>query len=267
MTKHKSTPSNMSILDSVGLSDLGQVRKTNEDAVFCKADEGLFVLADGMGGHASGQYASNRAIEAIDDYLIRWRKTSNFTWPLDPNPHLTTDENHLTTALRIANIRVYNEAQKDEKHLGMGTTAVLLMVTDDSVVIGHVGDSRCYTFNEEKLVQITEDHSLVNQLMRAFNLSEQEALAKAGKNVLIQSIGTEEEILPEVKTLRPKHPTTFLLCSDGLTDMLSDKEIQTILTDHRNNLSKAGKRLMEAANKQGGNDNISVILVRIGSQK
>lgn len=267
MTELEPTPNNTSILDSVGLSDPGLVRKINEDAIFCNADEGLFVLADGMGGHASGQYASNRAIEAIHDYLVRWRKKPDFSWPLDPNPRLTTDENHLTIALRIANIRVYNEAQKEEKHLGMGTTAVMLMITDDGVLIGHVGDSRCYTFTEDKLLQITEDHSLVNQLMRAFDLSEKEALAKAGKNVLVQSIGTEEEIVPEVKTLRPKHPTTFLLCSDGLTDMLSDGEIETILAHHRTNLSTAGTRLLEAANKEGGNDNISVILVQIAPQK
>ena len=267
MTEHESTVKSIRVLDSVGLSDPGRVRKLNEDAILCNSDEGLFVLADGMGGHASGQDASNRAIEAIHDYLLRWRKKSNFSWPLDPNPRLTTDENHLTMALRIANIRVYNEAQKEEKHLGMGTTAVMLMVTDDSVLIGHVGDSRCYTFTEGKLLQITEDHSLVNQLMRAFNLSEKEALAKAGKNVLVQSIGTEEEILPEIKTLKPKQPTTILLCSDGLTDMLSDAEIEDILAPQRESLSNAGERLIAAANKEGGTDNISVILVQIGLQK
>lgn len=266
MTEHEPSSKSMVILDSVGLSDPGQVRKINEDAIFCNADEGLFVLADGMGGHASGQYASTRAIQAINDYLLRWRRELNFSWPLDPNQRLTTDENHFTTALRIANIRVYNEAQKEEKHFGMGTTAVMLMITDNAVLVGHVGDSRCYTFTEDKLLQITEDHSLVNQLMRAFDLTEKEALAKAGKNVLVQSIGTEEEIVPEVQTLQPKYPTTFLLCSDGLTDMLSDGEIEAILV-HHHNLSHAAKQLLEAANKEGGHDNISVILVQIGSRK
>ena len=189
----------------------------------------LFILADGMGGHACGQHASARAIEAMVDYMNRWRHEDGFAWPFDPVPKRSMMENHVATALRVANVRVYNEAQRIEELGGMGTTAVIVQTDGNSVVIGHVGDSRCYAMQDDQLRQITEDHSLVNQLIRAFDLSEEEATAKAGKNVLVQSIGTDDDIVPQVCTLETNTITTLLLCSDGLTDMVPDESIKTIL--------------------------------------
>lgn len=253
--------SSMTVI-SVGASDPGKVRTTNEDAILCDDNAGLFILADGMGGHACGQHASARAIEAIVDYMNRWRAQDGFAWPFDPVPKRSTMENHVATALRVANVRVYNEAQRIEDLGGMGTTAVLIQADGNTVVVGHVGDSRCYALQDDQLRQITEDHSLVNQLIRAFDLSEEEATAKAGKNVLVQSIGIDDDIVPQVCSLETKTITTLLLCSDGLTDMVSDEAIETILKANTSDLSKASEALITQANQAGGNDNISVILVQ-----
>ena len=250
-------------LTSVGLSDPGKVRSANEDSILCDEAGGLFVLADGMGGHLSGQHASQRAIEAIADYIKRWRQEEDFSWPFDPAPRRSVLENHVATALRVANVRVYNEAQKDDELTGMGTTAAMILADDDGIVVGHVGDSRCYEFNRNRLRQVTEDHSLVNQLIRAFDLTEDEAIAKAGKNVLVQSIGLDDDIVPQVFTLERVAGATLLLCSDGLTDMLSDETIESVLRSNSNDLSKTAKLLIQMANQAGGNDNISVILVQI----
>ncbi len=247
---------------SIGASDPGKVRSVNEDSILCDEATGLFILADGMGGHACGKHASLRAIEAIADYMKRWRNEDGFTWPFDPVPKRSVNENHVATALRVANVRVYNEAQRTDALGGMGTTAALILVDGETVVVGHVGDSRCYALSEDQFRQITEDHSLVNQLIRAFDLSEEEATAKAGKNVLVQSIGMDDDIVPQVCSLETKSVTTLLLCSDGLTDMLSDESIEAILKANLSDLSKASKLLIKQANQAGGNDNISVILVQ-----
>ena len=143
----------------------------------------------------------------------------------------------------------------------MGTTAAMILADDDGIVVGHVGDSRCYEFNRNRLRQVTE-HSLVNQLIRAFDLTEDEAIAKA-KNVLVQSIGLDDDIVPQVFTLERVAGATLLLCSDGLTDMLSDETIESVLRSNSNDLSKTAKLLIQMANQAGGNDNISVILVQI----
>lgn len=249
--------------EAICLSDPGKMRTSNEDSVFCDEATGLFILADGMGGHASGKQASKLAVESIHDYLSRWRNETAFIWPFDPDAKRTKEENHLATALKVANVRVYNAAQKSAELNGMGTTAMVLMMKDASLVIGHVGDSRCYTIVDGEICQVTKDHSLVNQLMRAFNLSETEAVAKANKNVLVQSIGMDEDIMPQVLTIEPKKPTTVLLCSDGLTDMMEDESIAQIIKSNPIDIKQAAQTLLNEANLAGGLDNISIILIRI----
>ena len=249
---------------AVSLTHAGRVRDENEDAVYCDPDAGLFILADGMGGHSSGKVASNRAINVIQDYLLNQRYENNFEWPFDPSSKLTELSNHVSIALRVSNVRVYNEAQKNDDLLGMGTTGLIAMVTDEEVVIGHVGDSRCYIHQPDLFQRITNDHSLINQLMRVFGLSEDEASQKAGKNVLVQSIGIEDDITPDVQQMTFSSDMTLLLCSDGLTDMLSEPEIRAILDRPDAQLEGKAKALVDAANNAGGADNISVILVARG---
>ncbi|MGB0645891.1 MAG: protein phosphatase 2C domain-containing protein, partial [Bradymonadia bacterium] len=125
---------------AVSVTHAGRVRDENEDAVFCDPDTGLFILADGMGGHSSGKVASTKAIEVIKDYLLIQSKTEDFEWPFDPSSKLSEIGNHLSIALRISNVRVYNEAQKDDDLLGMGTTGIIAIVDNDNIAIAHVGD-------------------------------------------------------------------------------------------------------------------------------
>ena len=254
------------VLDACGLSDRGKVREENEDAIVCDLETGLFILADGMGGHASGQIASKKAISVMANYLLKERHVKKFQWPLDPSTKLTELGNHASVALRIANIRVYNEAQKNEDLLGMGTTGLIFIAQNEQVIVAHVGDSRCYLHDGQTLVRVTNDHSLVNQLMRVFNLSEAEAAEKAGKNVLVQSIGIDDDIVPEVCQVKLQRQSTVLLCSDGLTDMLSEADIQTILEKPDINLKAKTQLLIDSANRAGGRDNISVILITARAQ-
>ena len=145
----------------------------------------------------------------------------------------------------------------------MGTTGIIVIAEGDSVVVGHVGDSRCYRYDGQTLSQVTEDHSLVNQLMRAFDLTETEAIEKAGKNVLVQSIGIDDDLVPQVEEIRYEDTVELLLCSDGLTDMLNHDEIKAILDHHRSDLKGGVETLIKEANQKGGSDNISVILIRL----
>ena len=249
--------------EAFGLTDTGLVREENEDTIYCNPEEGLFVLADGMGGHSSGRNASEKAVAVVKDYLIKQRRAVAFQWPFDPSSKLSDLANHASVALRIANVRVYNEAQKNEELLGMGTTGLLFVAEGDQGVVAHVGDSRCYVHDGQTLSRATTDHSLINQLMRVFNLSESEAAEKAGKNVLVQSIGIDDDIVPDVTTIDLTRNLTLLLCSDGLTDMLSDLEIQTILEKPTLSIKAKAKLLIESSNEAGGRDNISVILINV----
>jgi protein phosphatase len=138
------------------------VRSENEDTIYCSAKEGLFVLADGMGGHSSGRHASEKAVTAIRQYLTEQRHAPDSQWPFDPSPKLSDLGNHEQFALRIANVRVYNEAQKNEDLLGMGTTGLLFVADERQGVIAHVGDSRCYVHDGKALERVTNDHSLIN---------------------------------------------------------------------------------------------------------
>ena len=157
----------------------GRVRDENEDAVFCDPESGLFILADGMGGHSSGKVASTKTIEVIKEYLLHQRHMEDFEWPFDPSPKLGEIANHLSVALRVSNVRVYNEAQKNDDLVGMGTTGLIAMMDQEEIAIAHVGDSRCYLHRPNLFQRLTNDHSLVNQLMRVFGLSEEEACQKA----------------------------------------------------------------------------------------
>lgn len=263
MVKHSATLP--VAFEAYGLSHPGLVRSENEDTIYCNAEEGLFVLADGMGGHSSGRHASEKAVSAIRQYLTEQRHTAQFQWPFDPSTKLSDLGNHANIALRIANVRVYNAAQKNEDMLGMGTTGLLFVAENGQGIVAHVGDSRCYLHDGNALTRLTNDHSLVNQLMRVFNLSEDEAAEKAGKNVLVQSIGIDDDIVPDVTPIKLAIGQTLLLCSDGLTDMLSDPEIQTILEKPKLDLKSKAESLIEASNNAGGRDNTSVILIAVNA--
>lgn len=244
-----------------GLSDRGRIRAENEDTILVDLENQLFVLADGMGGHSAGKVASQLATEVIRDYLVRWRNQNDFVWPFDPVDSWSQSFNHLSTALRIANVRVFNAAQLNDEHFDMGTTAIVALFEAGRCFVGHVGDSRGYLYRDGVLKRLTQDHSLVNQLIKAFDISEAEASARAGKNVLVQSLGLDDDVVPEVLEIEPRSGDLLLLCSDGLSDLCQETSILATLGHHAADLRETSQALVDLANAAGGRDNVSVILV------
>jgi protein phosphatase len=248
---------------SAGATDVGRARDVNEDAFRMVPEQHVWVLADGMGGHASGQVASAIAVDAITDFMVRWRRQSDFEWPFEIMESRGFDENSLVNAVRVANVRIYNRSQVDPECEGMGTTVVALTYTPEiGLIVAHVGDSRCYRLRQGDFVQITEDHSLVNHLIRNFHLSEAEAKARAGSNVIVRAVGLEDDVEPDLNVDQPMPGDIYLVCSDGLSDLVEDWIVQQILLGHSDDLNEAATALVRAANSAGGTDNITVLLLR-----
>lgn len=237
------------------LTDCGKVRKTNEDAggVFYNAsNQILAVVADGMGGHQAGEIASELAINTVKE---KWEQTTEFTKIVDA-------ENWIEEIIYTTNETVYEQSLKDERLKGMGTTIVVSLCTADYVVVGHIGDSRCYLWNEEtKLTQITSDHSLVNELIRTGQISELDAEEHPRKNVLIKAVGTERDISPDIRTVEWKENDRLLLCSDGLTSKIADSELEKSIAT-MTELEYTAKNLVQVANERGGEDNITLAIIR-----
>lgn len=250
------------IFRAAGATDTGRVREANEDAFSLVPAERLWVLADGMGGHSSGQVASQMAVEKVIDFMTRWRHEPDFEWPFEIIESRSYDENSLLNAVRVANIRIYNRAQVDPECDGMGTTLVVMSYSEQvGLIIAHVGDSRCYRLRGNDFRQLTEDHSLVNHLKRFFHLSDAEARAKAGSNVIVRAVGLEDDVDAELTTDHPQPGDIYMSCSDGLTDLVDDWIVQQILLGNEDP-QEAADALVRAANRAGGTDNITVVVIK-----
>ncbi|SDL75507.1 Stp1/IreP family PP2C-type Ser/Thr phosphatase [Sediminibacillus halophilus] len=234
-------------------TDQGKVRAHNEDAggYFKNADDQvLAVIADGMGGHKAGDVASQMATSLLSDI---WRETAELTSP-------ETAESWLTDTLMRVNQSILDYSRSHEECEGMGTTIVSVICSKDFITIAHVGDSRCYLINEQGFKQITEDHSLVNELVRSGQISKDDAEHHPRKNVLLKALGTEENIQADIQSIGWDKGDKLLLCSDGLTNKLSDEEIEEVLSSSVT-LQDSARQLIDMANERGGEDNISVVLV------
>ena len=249
---------------SAARSDVGKIRDTNEDAFILDDQVQFWVVADGMGGHASGQVASRLAVEYIADFMTRWRHEPQMFWPFEAEPIHSATEAATKVAIQVANLRIYNRSQVDAECEGMGTTVVLLHHSaDHGLVVAHVGDSRCYRLRDNCLERLTEDHSLAGELTRSKLLTEQEAKLHAGSNIILRALGIEDDVQVDVNLMQPMEDDLYLICSDGLTDLLSDYHIESILQQHRAKLEDATEVLVAEANRLGGNDNITAALVRV----
>lgn len=237
----------------VFLSDQGQVRPYNEDAggVILREDgQTLYVIADGMGGHNAGDVASKMVI----DYFMReWPKQSSLT-------RINEAEQYLIQAIQSVNKEIYDKATENKAFRGMGTTVVLVVVVEETAVIAHVGDSRCYKLSQHQLRQLTSDHSLVNALVHAGEITPDEAAVHPKKNVLTRAVGTDMLVDVEVTMVTCDNNDRLLLCTDGLTNKLTDERIQSILNQHAD-LHVAAEQLINEANERGGEDNISLVLL------
>ena len=241
------TTADANTLDIGHLTHRGRVRDTNEDSVFIDRDLGLFVIADGMGGHNAGEMASHIAVQAVGRTIRRGLVAGMQPEDLMRNSIVTANEMVLALS---------------EEHPGwaeMGTTIVVALLSGYSLVIGHVGDSRAYAVDPDSMRQLTEDHSFVAESIREGLLTVSEARTHKSRHGLTLALGIEDQIEPELTSLHWEKDTCLLLCSDGLNEMLDDREIFAIIKSSANP-QQACNNLVERANEKGGTDNISVIL-------
>lgn len=248
-----------------GESHVGMKRNHNEDNFAVAEGSHLYMVADGMGGHASGEVASQMAIETLVDFYSSTQTDPEATWPYKMDKSLGYEENRLITGIKLANLRIFEAAQREARYRGMGTTLVSICCLDNGVLIGHVGDSRVYRFRAGKLEQLTEDHSLLNDYIKMRKLSEEEIANFPHKNVIVRALGMKDSVKVDTMVDSPRPGDLYLLCSDGLSGPLSDAEIQQIVSSTLD-LKEACTKLIERANQNGGPDNITVILAKwIGS--
>jgi protein phosphatase len=251
-------------LKVAGLTDVGREREHNEDSYGLLPQFNLFLVADGMGGHRAGDVASRMAVEAVGDFFEATEK-EDITWPFQFDPNQPFAVNRLVTAIQVANSRIFQESARNDEHQGMGTTMVAIHSVSGHQTghIAHVGDSRCYRMRDGRLELLTVDHSLVNDYLRAAPDLTEEQLAELPRNVITRALGMQDQVAVDVQTVELAVGDILLLCSDGLSGMVTDAEIQGILAAQRQDLALAAAALVERANEQGGEDNSTVVLVEV----
>jgi len=251
-------------IDAGAASDQGQVRENNEDSYSLAPELGVYVLSDGMGGLASGEVASRLVTETVVAHFRDAAENPSVAFEGRKMEAVSGASNRLASAIGLANRAVRAAAQKNEEQHGMGATVVALCFEGERVSVGHVGDSRAYRFrrSDEKLEQLTEDHSFVAELIRRGNISEEQANESNLHGVLIRAVGTDPEVQVDIREEIVAPGDIFLLCSDGLTRELDDAAIAAALADGAN-AQAAADRLISLANASGGGDNITVIVLRV----
>lgn len=247
-------------MNTVFLTDKGRVRPHNEDdgGIFNDKKNGMLaVVSDGMGGHLAGEVASRMAVSSLRDFWVQEEK----------GPSTPADaESWLTEKIQMVNQAIYDYAAIHPECQGMGTTIVCALFNGSSVTIAHIGDSRCYLLREGSLRQITEDHSLVNELVRTGGLSKEDAENHPRKNIITKALGTDQSVEIDIHTIEFEKNELLLLCSDGLTDKVDEKEISEILQNDIS-LDEKASELIEKANLYGGEDNITVAILELPSQE
>ena len=238
----------LTIVDQAGLTDVGRQRSSNEDSFLESAP--VFAVADGMGGARAGEVASRIAVETL----------------ADGDAGDGEAEAQLAETAQAANRRIYELAQKDDSRAGMGTTFTAVLVDGGDVVTGHVGDSRLYRLRDEALERLTRDHSLVEELVRRGELDPKDAESHPQRSIITRALGPEPEVEVETFTCPGRAGDVYLVCSDGLTSMISEERLRDLLRAD-GSLDEAAQRLVEAANEAGGKDNITVVLFRLGDDE
>jgi serine/threonine protein phosphatase PrpC len=245
-------------------SDPGLRRSSNEDSYCTRPDLGLYIVADGMGGHVAGEVASRVAVEAIQVFIQETAGADkNRTWPFPFEPALSLEANRLKAAFRLANRRIASTIADSHDLRGMATTASALLTGPDGACVAHVGDSRVYVLKNSKLEQITNDHSWVEEQVRAGTMSPTAARQHPWRNVVTRALAGGEDPEVDVTQINPVRAERYLLCSDGLFSVVVDEQIASILDDRSVSLQEVCKRLIEAANAAGGPDNITALVLEV----
>lgn len=242
-----------------GLTDPGRVRDGNEDTIAVRPELGLAVLADGMGGHQAGEVASGMAVELITHHF-----QSALARPGGAVEAARNAADAIGEAIKLANTAIYDAARSRPDYLGMGSTIVVTVFDENRLWVGHVGDSRLYRFRGARLEQLTQDHSVVQELVNRGLFTLEEARQTVAKNLVTRALGVDPVITPDIGAQTAASGDIYLLCSDGLSEVVADSEIAMLLADAGQDLDVTARRLINLANERGGPDNISVILVRTG---
>jgi protein phosphatase len=245
-----------------GLTDVGRKRKHNEDAYALDVTEGLFIVADGMGGHAAGEVAAKITVETIGEFIAATRQKEEATWPFRYDHQLQFNSKRLAIAIEKANERVMAAVAAQPWLKGMGTTVVAGLMNEKTLSLAHVGDSRAYLYRDGALSRLTDDHSWVHEQVTAGILTEEEAKSHPLKNVVTRALGGGPSVSPDLKELTFEPGDEFIFCSDGLTTMLSDEDIHE-LAEEEAVPQELCRKLVDTANERGGVDNITVVVVRL----
>ena len=245
-----------------GLTDTGIVRNKNEDAIGFDSALGLVVLADGMGGHRGGEIASTMTVETVIEKLQQSLPEVS-PGEVDEASGFSRESICIQDAVVEANQLVYQAAETNPEHKGMGTTIVVLQFYNNSFSLAHIGDSRCYRLRADKFEQITKDHSLLQELIDRGFYTPEEARKSMNKNLVTRALGIDPIVMPDIQEDIVLKNDIYLLCSDGLTDLVEDEDIYLTIKQFSANLEEAAKQLITKANQMGGKDNISVMLCRI----
>jgi protein phosphatase len=248
-----------------GETDVGMKRTHNEDYLYLPDEERLIIVADGMGGHASGDLASRLAIDTMVDFFRATAEEPDITWPFLLDRDNRLHENRLITGIKLANLKIFEAAQRNTRFRGMGTTVVGCFFCEDLVLVAHVGDSRVYLLRDKKLRQLTEDHSLLNDYIKMKRITPEEIDRFPHKNVIVRALGMKETVAVDIIRETPQIGDIFALCTDGLTGMVNDDEVARIV-ESESDLDRCCEKLVEAANAAGGVDNITVALARLEPQ-
>lgn len=252
----------MPVIEITGLTDVGKLRERNEDCIDWDASLGVAMLADGMGGSLGGDVASRTALQCIKDDL---RRALADVTRHGPRAYTREVRGALVVELvRRANQGIRKSASRDNRLTGMGTTLVMVLVGPDFLTAAHVGDSRLYRVRGGNVERLTEDHSMVQELVQRGKMDAAQAARSRHRNVITRALGKSQDVEVDVAHHPIAAGDTFMLCSDGLTNMLSDVELGTVFAANPEDLASAARDAVWLANERGGRDNISIVLIRIG---
>ena len=255
----------MNLLDKIqiaNVSDVGKRRPHNEDSTLSDSHEGLVILADGMGGYKAGEVASAIAVSSAHHEILNGLAKIQ-RGQIDENSGLSLESEVIKKSIILVNSEIYNTAQTDQQCQGMGTTIIVVLFHNNKCTIGHVGDSRVYRKRGESFAQITKDHSLIQELIDRGLYSPEEAVKHAPKNLVTRAMGIDSKVEVDIGEENVQPGDIYMLCSDGLNDMVADEEIHLTLSKDSANLVQAADELVRLANSKGGKDNISIILVKV----
>lgn len=248
---------------AAGRTDVGLQREHNEDSFCLLGEYGLFLVADGMGGHRAGDVASKLATETVAAFFQTTAR-EDATWPFHYDPTLSAEENRLITGIKVANRAIYDASSRNREQQGMGTTVVGMLFSPSArrIYIGHVGDSRCYRVREAQIAQLTQDHSLLNDYLREIPDLPAEQRDQLPRNVITRALGMTDNVQVDITSDEPQPGDVYVLCSDGLSGMISDDEISEIVRGAATP-DEAAQRLIELANAHGGEDNVTAVVAQV----